>query len=570
MRSTAVAGQRRSRGAGSAWAGVVVLLLAWLSVAASAHAGHDIPLHGLWAPAESADPGDWRGQGEPFDPTALKVFPRGPAGAWVALYPRAGEWPAATLIVVVRQPGLESVVFHSPDGGVARASSLRLEGDALAGHGRLAFQVRAPPDAGEALLLRLEPLDGIASAVGFAVQDQATYLREDARWVAFASACFGVMLAMAVVTLFFSFWLRDITFLLHTGYVLSYALIQAIQTGYAFSVLEWTLIAEAPRAWGRTATAVSVILAILFLDRFVALDRHAPRMRRLVLLLGAAVGANVLLGFLPLQPAQALARALINPLLMLAGPAVLASALVAWYHGSRYAGFFLLGWTPLLALTVLDSAQLFGALPGWSWVSGAALAAGSFEALVLSLGLAERTLGVRRDREQAHRLADIDPLTSLLNRRGLERRLDALIAAAERTGEPLTLLFLDLDRFKSLNDNFGHVEGDRALTVLADCLRAETRSRDVIGRYGGEEFLVVLPECDVDLGLQVAERIRQRLERRGIPVDPAGTPLTVSVGLAVRHRGEGVTALIERADQAMYEAKNSGRNWVALASSQPG
>lgn len=542
-----------------------MLLFACL-FAAPALADHDIALRGVWQLAESTDPGSWSVDGEAFDPARLKVFARGPAGAWVALYPQTGEWPDIPLVVVIHKPALESVAFHPPGSAApAPAANMRIRAGQFEAHGRLAFAVHPPPERGEPLVLRLAPTDGVRSAMTFAVMPEAAFQRENARWVAFASACFAVMAAMAVVTLLFSLWLRDATFLLHTGYVLSYALVQGIQTGYLFTMLDWELVAAAPRVWGRAATAASVMLAILFLARFASLDRHAPRMRTLIFVLGAAVAVNVALGFVPVPAVQASARSLLNPLLMLGGPAVLASAWVAWRDGSRYAGFFLVGWSPLLLLTVLDSAQLYGALAGWLWVSGAALAAGAFEALVLSLGLAERTLGVRRDREQAHRLADIDPLTSLLNRRGLERRLEGLIAAADRDGEPLTLLFLDLDRFKSLNDHFGHVEGDRALVALADCLRAETRAHDIVGRYGGEEFLVALPECDVDLGLQVAERVRMRLERRAIPVDPEGTPLTVSVGLAVRHGGESATSLIERADQAMYDAKAQGRNWVALA-----
>lgn len=541
---------------------LAVCLLAWSLPAAAG----DVALRGEWRPAASADLVDAAGEGASFDPSRQHVFRRGPAGAWVSLHPRDGRWPDGPFVVSVVGPGLERVVFHPPDGGAAiRADSRHADAGALPAHGRLAFPVSVPPPAGQPLRLRFEPIDGIAASLTFAVQPVAEFHRTDARWLAFASASFAVMLGMAVVTLLYALWLRDPAFAFHAGYVLSYALVQAVQTGYAFQPLGWEWVAAAPRGWGRGATIASVMLAILFLSRFASLGHYAPGARRVILWLGAIVAVSAALGFAPVAAMESLGRTLLNPLLMICGPAVLVAAWLAWRRGSRYAGFFLIGWSPLLALTALGSAQLYGVATGWNWVDDAALAAGAFEALVLTLGLAERTLGVRRDREQARTLADIDPLTSLPNRRALERRLDDLIVEAERSGQPLCVLFLDLDHFKSLNDHFGHAAGDRALVELAECLRSETRARDVAGRWGGEEFLVALPDCDAGLGLQVAERVRQRLERRAIEVDAQGNVLTVSIGLAIRHDGERRAGVIERADRAMYAAKGQGRNWVSLA-----
>jgi diguanylate cyclase (GGDEF)-like protein len=329
-----------------------------------------------------------------------------------------------------------------------------------------------------------------------------------------------------------------------------------------FEPLGWGWLSGALRTLGRIATAASVVFAILFADRFANLRRYLPKGRRLLLGYAALVAALGAIGMVP--GLDALARALINPLLVLGGPLLLFASVLAAARGSRYAVFFLLGWTPLLAVTVIGGLQPYGMLSGWTWAGDATLAAGALEALVLSLGLADRSLALRRDRDQARRLADIDPLTGLHNRRAWSERLFALDEALRREGQPLSLLFLDLDHFKELNDRLGHEAGDAALRAMALAMRAELREQDEVGRYGGEEFVVALPGSDRAHALQAAERIRARLHQRAMH-DPAGAMPTVSIGVATLEPGEDLPTLIKRADGAMYAAKAAGRNRVLQA-----
>ncbi len=126
------------------------------------------------------------------------------------------------------------------------------------------------------------------------------------------------------------------------------------------------------------------------------------------------------------------------------------------------------------------------------------------------------------------------------------------------------MLFLDLDRFKELNDRLGHEAGDTALRVLAGVMREELRDQDIIGRYGGEEFIVALPGADRVHAARVAERIRARLQTLA-STDPAKAMRTVSIGVATLQREETTSALLQRADAAMYAAKAAGRNRVMHA-----
>jgi diguanylate cyclase (GGDEF)-like protein len=157
-----------------------------------------------------------------------------------------------------------------------------------------------------------------------------------------------------------------------------------------------------------------------------------------------------------------------------------------------------------------------------------------------------------------------DKLTSLPNRRALDVLLPQVAEKAHRLGEPLTVVMLDIDHFKRCNDTYGHRGGDAVLVEVAARLRAEMRGSDFASRYGGEEFILVLPGCSLILGQRVAERVRQAIARRPIVFEGKTISVTTSLGLAELQPKETADGAIERADQALYSAKNSGRNrWVA-------
>lgn len=167
--------------------------------------------------------------------------------------------------------------------------------------------------------------------------------------------------------------------------------------------------------------------------------------------------------------------------------------------------------------------------------------------------------------------ASTDPLTELRNRRSLDVDLSALHATCIRHGRSYCLAMCDVDLFKAYNDAFGHPAGDEALRAVAATLSQQARKGDTVYRYGGEEFLLLLPEQDLTAGAAAAERFRRSVEELDMP-DPAGTPargVTLSIGMAVFIPTEGTTteALLAQADAALYKAKASGRNRVVVASS---
>ncbi|PAU81108.1 diguanylate cyclase [Halovibrio salipaludis] len=171
----------------------------------------------------------------------------------------------------------------------------------------------------------------------------------------------------------------------------------------------------------------------------------------------------------------------------------------------------------------------------------------------------------RRLHQKLDQMAHEDQLTGLPNRRRTEQILEEEINRAHRSGQPLSLLALDLDHFKWVNDQHGHDVGDQVLLQVGIALNERLRSTDSIGRWGGEEFFVILPETASEGARQVAETLRQTTESC---VLIGGMPVTVSIGVTEYDGMEGLRALISRADTILYNAKHSGRNQVSLISSQ--
>jgi diguanylate cyclase (GGDEF)-like protein len=243
-------------------------------------------------------------------------------------------------------------------------------------------------------------------------------------------------------------------------------------------------------------------------------------------------------------------------------------AFLAWRRGNRAAGWFLIAWTMLETVTIatairllLDRAEhaerlLYYGLP-LSMVAAA---------ILVALGVADRLREQRQALTEAERRAQTDPLTGVLNRRSLIERLDAACLRARARGLPIALLFIDLDHFKEINDSFGHAAGDACLKKIIGPIQSELRQSDVIGRYGGEEFVVILSSADIAAAHPIAERIRNRVADVRVEGFGPSINLTCSIGVATSDTlGVWGEHLIAQADAAVYAAKRSGRNRVQVA-----
>lgn len=242
-----------------------------------------------------------------------------------------------------------------------------------------------------------------------------------------------------------------------------------------------------------------------------------------------------------------------------------------------------LRWPLLLALPVLLGGAAFGSrsLRAWVWpesvqaemATHSALNVGSalgYVVLVLSLHAMLMALVTARLVTDLRRLSRHDGLTGLLNRRALGEALDAQIQRSRRTGEPFCVLMLDADHFKAINDRFGHAVGDQALKHLSGLLLGHMREVDRLARFGGEEFLVLLPGLPLAAALPVAERLRELIAATPLAQAGAAIPMSVSVGIAEwAGAPEDPSRLLVRVDAALYQAKRHGRDRVASVGTGP-
>ena len=241
-------------------------------------------------------------------------------------------------------------------------------------------------------------------------------------------------------------------------------------------------------------------------------------------------------------------------------------ALLGWSPNRRShlltaAAFIALGAT-LVVRALLETVRPF--------VLSHALAATPMQTIVFSLAVLFPTIATLgfvlmcsdRLHQELERHATTDMLTGIGNRRTLEELATRAVAAAHRHRRALALLLIDADHFKQINDDYGHEAGDAALKLIAAILRHESRDEDLLGRLGGEEFVIVLPEAAEAAAMAGAERLRHAIEQVEFVARAQRVPLRVSIGIATLLPGDDFAALLRRADRALYAAKRAGRNRV--------
>lgn len=422
--------------------------------------------------------------------------------------------------------------------------------------------------AGQVFYARIEADAAGADPVYFAAGSLEQVLARATRHALMIALACGALAALALATAAMWLVLKDHLFILYAGMTGLQALYLAYFSGQGF---RWPLLAAgsslAPYAWD-VPVALSGAMASLF-AREIADLRHAfPRVYGAFGWMAAAFAALAVANVGMLFGVGRLVVAVGNLMFLGAGVFVLVAAFLAWRRGNRAAGWFLFAWILLETFAILASARLlvtravnseglfYYGLPG-SMVASA---------ILTSLGVADSLRQQRYALTDAERRAKTDPLTGVLNRRSLLEQLEAACRDARANHFPVAVLFLDLDFFKSINDTYGHAAGDACLAAIISPIQAELRQSDIIGRYGGEEFVVVLSGADAPAAQLIAERIRLRVAQEHIEAQGNPIQLTCSIGVASSEPlGVWGEALIAQADSAVYAAKRLGRNRVQVA-----
>jgi len=505
-----------------------------------------------------------------FAPPPSQALPQLPGIHWVRLLAARSIADAEVPVILVgSRRDLQIELYPRGITGTPTAFVRAAVLPAFGGTREAAFLV--PGDglrAGQVLYARLEAHSAAADRVYFTAGTLAEVLARGSRHTLMISLAYGALAALALATAAMWLLLSDKLFILYAGMTGLQALYLAYFSGEAF---RWPLLAAAsvlaPHVWN-VPVALSGTMASLFAREIAELRHASPRVYSAFGWLAAAFAALAVANLGVLFGLGQIVVATGNLMFLGAGVFVLVVAFLAWRRGNRAAGWFLFAWVLLETFAIVTSARLlftraasnealfYYGLPG-SMVASA---------ILTSLGVADRLRQQRHALSEAELRARTDPLTGVLNRRSLLEQLEALCRSARASGHPVAVLFLDLDFFKAINDSHGHAAGDACLAAVIRPIQAELRQSDIIGRYGGEEFIVVLSGADASAAEPIAERIRLRVSEVGIEGHGAPIRLTCSIGVASSDQlGVWGEALVAKADAAVYAAKRLGRNRVQVA-----
>jgi diguanylate cyclase (GGDEF)-like protein len=491
-----------------------------------------------------------RSRGEPF---------------WLRLVPKAGTDAPVDAALAVRKGRQFDLRAH--DSG-ARAGQRLIAAAVLPeyrGEVTALYALPVSRSPGDPVYLRVDAYGVGAERLDFSLPSLESALSRGRTQTRMVAAAFGALLAMSLTALLICTVMPASILVWYASLFFLQALYIAFISGQGF---DWPLLGAAvplgSHAWNLPA-ALSGAAACLFVRKFTDMRRYSPRNYVVFGWLAIVFVVLALSNFVRMPATSPFITAAGNLIFLGTAVYTLVVAFLAWRRGSRPAGWFLLAWGLLEVMTIWTAAKsivgageslLFYGLP-LSMVAAS---------ILVALGIADRLREQRAALSDAERRAQTDPLTGVLNRRSLIERLDAACARAQARGLPVALLFIDLDHFKSINDTRGHLAGDACLRAVIGPIQKELRKSDVIGRYGGEEFVVILSSADAHAAETIAQRIRERVE--GLAIEGFGEPIrfTCSIGVAASDSlkvwGD---ELVASADAAVYVAKGAGRNQVHVA-----
>ncbi len=499
---------------------------------------------------------------QPLDGDALS-FAQG-AARWYRLRLAADWREHSAPLLVIHGARFQPVALYAPGVGRAQVQHHAQSGrDARFSRRALVFELPRDLRATQSMYLRVP---GAAKRTPFSarVYPEEAYHVDDTGWVRVMVFFESVQFTMILVGLTLWLALRDRLYGFFVGYLVPQFAYLLIASGdlYLLPGGHWLEPLGIRALW--FVAALSTPFALSFIIEFCEMRRIAPRVARALSWLRWPWAVLAVTALLPMawHARNSLQPDVGNVLFLLCALAAIVAVIVAWRRGSVAAGVFLLAWIPQSIFTALRALQLLLQLSLPGWLEFGLPAALALSSLVLTLGLGLSTLQARRERDDARDEAQRDPLTGLHNRRALMARIAEALTEARQRHLPLSLIFLDLDHFKAINDRHGHLIGDACLRILAERVQSELRPGDTLARWGGEEFVVLLPATALGEAAQIGERIRRRVEADPLVTSGVAVAITVSLGLSGHTRAtiESPEQLIEQADAALYRAKAAGRN----------
>ena len=485
-----------------------------------------------------------------------RTLPYSDAGSWVRI---TIDHPPAEPRLIVESMVSGPVTLLLPDGRRLVRSKLRPDHDPDASPVGLVFPLPDDLAPHTPVLLHFDHHHLAQTAITVLSKDAA--LERERTTLVLATMLYSALASFALVTACFWLIVRERIYAQYALFLLMWLTYMSTNSGLFYRLPGASAIAALGIHGQWMILTVAIALPFGFVGEFLDLRRHAPkllpwltRIQRALLALAALIAVSP-------WPCAWYGMTISFTAGLLFTGLIAIGVHIAVTRQDRYAYFFLAGWIPMTAGSVMRILQASGIAQVsvmYMYALGVLM-----QAAVIMMGLADRLLRVRRERDLARQAAEHDGLTGLLNRRALEQRLRAQTDEARSGGAGLAMMFLDIDHFKAINDSHGHAGGDRCLQAVAERISAELRSGDYLGRWGGEEFVALLPGSSIDDARYVSERVRSSIAAVPVALDERTVAITISIGIAVFDPlRDDAAALTARADAALYRAKQAGRNRV--------
>ncbi|MBJ6980991.1 diguanylate cyclase [Luteimonas sp. MC1572] len=465
--------------------------------------------------------------------------------------------------LVLRSPFLNHVQAWVPGSAAPVSHALYGEhADSRYSHRALVVDLPQGIPAGEAVWLRVDGASSLQMPVSIESLDQVH--RHDLAFVAWRVFVLSVLSVLVLLAFAFRVGTGDASFAWF-GAMLFFAVLYLVSISGDLRLLPGadTVFGGSSRA-NRVVGGLGVVCSNLFQRAYLDLRGKLPALDRL-LWVGTALAAVAGVGSMVGDAAWL--GLLGNIGLMLSAALLLVGSTMLALRGDRAGRVVMASWLPLMVFTTLMATEVMGLWAGPTWLVQGLAGSFAVAGLLLTIGLADKLMELRRDRDHASARARADELTGMLNRAGVESELRRAVQQAGADAAPASIAFVDVDNFKMINDAYGHSIGDQCLRIVSQRIRSQLRGDEVIGRYGGDEFLVVLPKAGLDDALAVARRMLASVNGRPLAINDLRLDGSLSIGVAELVAGETAEALVERADAALYASKQAGRNRVTGAAS---
>jgi diguanylate cyclase (GGDEF)-like protein len=433
-----------------------------------------------------------------------------------------------------------------------------------------AFETRFLPGTTD-LYFRIESLGPMAIPLRMSTIDAA--IKRDISSAYEYGFLYGVMAALALYNIVLFVIIRQRIFGLYSLYLLGFIVNSLSYTGQLHTLIT-SDYGPYFQDWTDTFLMITYSIAgLLFARELLNTRSYAPRLDKLTIAVTTIIPLGILVGAL----ANQLVFSLILAFILNSSFALLFIALgvAALKAGADFARLFLFSSVQAAVCIGISTMAVGGVVPYNDFTFKAIEVGMALEAVLLAVIIAQQFRMAQRDKVMAETYARTDPLTGLLNRRGFQEMADKLWENLERNRRNVSIVLLDIDHFKQINDSHGHIKGDEVLIALAECIQRTVRKGDICARWGGEEFILLLPETDREEALIQTERLRQAIETLRVPHKKTTLSITSSFGVSGTPAKTGSATfsgkfrhdynfegMVKEADDALYAAKNSGRNQV--------